>query len=76
MFDQMIYIVAPIRRSFLDLVNLFGWFGPFLSFVRFELIKKKQPEKPGFVGLFFVVVNYTYGPIDVPICEGDELALE
>ncbi len=44
-----------------------GWNG------RVETIKKQDIH--GFLCLFLVEVNYTYGPIDVPICEGDELAL-
>ncbi len=36
---------------------------------------QKQQDKLGSLCLFLLVVNYTYGPVDVPICEGDELSL-
>jgi hypothetical protein len=37
---------------------------------------KNSQKSMAFFACFLVEVNYTYGPIDVPICEGDELALE
>jgi hypothetical protein len=41
-----------------------------------ETIPKTARKFSWSMALYIVVMSFTYGPIDVPICEGDELALE